>query len=449
VRQGTTWSQQAYLKSASPHIFQQFGYSVAIAGETIAVGTPFDNLFASDAGSVTVFTRHGGSWSQQAVLLASNAQGGDRFGFSVALDGDTLLAGAVAEDSGATGVDGNQADESISASGAVYAFVRSGTSWSQQAYLKASNTDQGDWFGYSTSVSGDTAVVGAAFESSAATGVDGDGGDDTKTFAGAAYVFVRSGASWSQQAYLKASNTGPHDQFGESVSVVGDAIVVGAGRENSRTTGINGLQENESAPDAGAAYAFVRESGTWSQLAYIKASNTGTDDTFGFSSALSGDRLVVGAFNEDSSATGIDGPDNNETPTSGAAYVFDLGLDPWITLGSGLAGVGGVPALAGTGPLVATSAGTLELSGAAPSAFAMLFVSLGSTPAPFVCGTLVPVPILLQLPVATSGSGEVNLSWASWPGGLSGASLHFQYAIQDVAALCGVSLSHALRADVP
>jgi len=126
-----------------------------------------------------------------------------------------------------------------------------------------------------------------------------------------------------------------------------------------------------------------------------------------------------------------------------------VGAEPWTDLGNGLAGVAGIPALVGTGPLTAGSAGALTLTNAAPSSVCALFVSLSSAPAPFKCGTLVPVPVALQLTLVTNGSGALPLAWGSWPNGLSGASLYFQYAIADGAAVCGTALSNAVRADVP
>ncbi|TDJ68499.1 MAG: hypothetical protein E2O39_13155 [Planctomycetota bacterium] len=140
--------------------------------------------------------------------------------------------------------------------GAAYVFVRSGTSWSQEAYLKASNTDVGDEFGWSVTVSGDMVVVGAIREDSDSTGVNGNQNDNSDIEAGAAYVFVRSGTSWSQAAYLKASNTDADDRFGSSVSVSGDTVVVGARLEDSNAMGVNGNHGNNTAPDAGAAYVF-------------------------------------------------------------------------------------------------------------------------------------------------------------------------------------------------
>jgi len=113
------------------------------------------------------------------------------------------------------------------------------------------------------SVSGDTVVVGAWDEDSNATGVDGNQGDNSASNAGAAYVFVRSGAAWTQQAYLKASNTEAGDEFGYSVSVSGDTVVVGAMAEDSIANGVNGTETDNSAPSAGAAYVFVRSGATW------------------------------------------------------------------------------------------------------------------------------------------------------------------------------------------
>jgi hypothetical protein len=264
--------------------------------------------------------------AQQAYLKASNTGYGDSFGYSVAVSGDTVVVGAYGENSSATGVNGNQSDNSATFSGAAYIFVRNGATWSQQAYLKASNTGGGDSFGISVSVSGDTVVVGASGEGSSATGVNGNQSDNSSGGSGAAYVFVRNGATWSQQAYLKASNPGAGDAFGESVSVSGGTVVVGAPLERSSATGVNGNQSDNSAAYSGAAYVFVRNGTSWSQQAYLKASNTERErygDWFGMSVSVSGDTVVVGAYTEDSSATGVNGNQlDNSAPDSGAAYVF-------------------------------------------------------------------------------------------------------------------------------
>jgi hypothetical protein len=182
----------------------------------------------------------------------------------VAISGETVVVGAREEDSNATGVNGNQSDNSAHASGAAYVFVRSGTSWSQQAYLKASNAEEDDQFGQSVAISGETVVVGAVGERSNATGVNGDQSDNSISGAGAAYVFVRSGTSWSQQAYLKASNTLAIDidnpeQFGFSVAISGETVVVGAPYEHNNATGVNGngYNRDETANSSGAAYVFT------------------------------------------------------------------------------------------------------------------------------------------------------------------------------------------------
>jgi hypothetical protein len=238
-------------------------------------------------------------------------------------------------------VNGDQTSNSATISGAAYVFVRNGTTWTQQAYLKASNTHAGDYFGNSVAVSGDTVVVGAGGEGSSARGVNGDQTSNSATISGAAYVFVRNGTTWTQQAYFKASNTDAGDGFGVSVAVSGDTVVVGAYAEDSSARGVNGDQSNNIATDSGAAYVFVRIGTNWTQQAYLKASNTGgvvswggNGDNFGNSVAVSGGTVVVGAYAEDSSARGVNGNQNNNSARdSGAAYVFaGVGLGPTLAL---------------------------------------------------------------------------------------------------------------------
>jgi hypothetical protein len=353
VRSGTTWSQEAYLKGSNTESWDRFGGAVSVSGDTVVVGAVSESSnatgvdgnqgdnSASGSGAAYVFVRSGTTWSQQAYLKASNTGVGDSFGTSVSVSGDTVVIGTEKEDSNATGVDGNQADNSALESGAAYVFARSGTNWNQQAYLKASNTEAGDHFGAfgSVSVSGDTVVVGASGEDSNATGVDGNQGDNSTSFAGAAYIFVRNATTWSQQAYLKASNTHAggqsSDEFGNVVSVSGDKVVVGAWGESSNATGVNGNQSDNSAGTSGAVYLFVRSGTTWSQQAYLKASNTGVNDYFGRSVSVSGDTVVVGAFGEDGNATGVNANQgDNNALDAGAAYVFDL-ASPLKTFCSG------------------------------------------------------------------------------------------------------------------
>ena len=333
--------QAAYLKASNTESSDWFGVSVAISGDTIVVGADDERSAAtgvnggqsdnsaSYSGAAYVFERSGVSWSQQAYLKASNTEMHDSFGASVAISGDTIVVGAWGESSAATGVNGDQSDNSAWRSGAAYVFERSGVSWSQQAYLKASNTEMDDSFGVSVAISGDTIVVGARQEDSAATGVNGDQSDNSAKWSGAAYVFERSGVSWSQQAYLKASNTDASDFFG-SVAISGDTIVVGAWGEPSAATGVNGDQSDNSAKSSGAAYVFERSGVSWSQQAYLKASNTEAEDSFGSNVAISGDTIVVGAWREESAATGVNGDQSdNSGLRSGAAYVFERSGGAW------------------------------------------------------------------------------------------------------------------------
>ena len=323
--------QDAYLKPAVAGTSGgRFGTSVAISGDTAVVGAPSEDGGGPDSGAVTVFVRSGGTWVQQAYLKASNADVGDQFGTAVAISGDTIVVGAPAERSAATGVNGDQLDNTSVVAGAAYVFVRSGATWTQQAYLKASNTEGGDAFGNAVAISQDTIVVAAYGERSNGTGVDGNQLDNSFGYAGAAYVFARSGATWSQQAYLKASNTGSNDNFGWSVGVSGDIAVVGAWKEESASAGVGGDQTDDSLHNAGAAYVFERSGATWNQAAYLKASNPGFDDQFGRSVAVSGETVVVGAPEERSTATGVDGDQGDDTGGDrGAAYVFTRSGAVW------------------------------------------------------------------------------------------------------------------------
>jgi hypothetical protein len=270
-------------------------------------------------------------------LKAPNAGEDDRLGrgdplvgvtMAISADGNTLAVSTPHEDSAAVGVNGNQGDESAWDAGAVYVFIRSGNRWTHQAYIKASNTQSSDSFGFAIALSGDgnTLAVGATLEDSGARGVNGNQADNSAQSAGAAYVFVRTGTSWAQQAYIKASNADAGDQFGWSIALShdGNTLAVGAQSEASMTMGVNGNQDDNSAADAGAAYVFARSGAIWTQQAYVKPSNAQAADRFGFSITLSGDgnTLAVGSYDEDGSATGVNGASDEGAPNSGAAYVF-------------------------------------------------------------------------------------------------------------------------------
>ena len=255
---------------------------------------------------------------------------------SISRDGALLAGGAHFEDSTATGVNGNQADNGADNSGAAYVFARAGTAWRQQAYLKASNTQRNDQFGFAVALSGDgnTLAVTANFEDSAATGVNGNQADNSAEDSGAVYVFTRNGATWAQQAYIKSSNTGVEDRFGFSVALSddGSTLAVGAINEDSVATGINGNQADNSAQASGAVYLFTRRGTAWSQDTYVKASNTQAGDLFGFCVTLSSDGNTLGVcgYDEDSSAQGINGDQaSNAAAGSGAAYVFARSGGAW------------------------------------------------------------------------------------------------------------------------
>ena len=340
--------QQAYLKASNSAALDTFGYPVAVDGNTVVVGARSEDSNATgvngnqasnsagNSGAAYVFVRSGAVWSQQAYLKASNTEAGDAFGASLAISGDVIVVGAPLEDSNATGVNGNQASNGATDSGAAYVFVRPGGVWSQQAYLKASNTggaglgNLGDLFGHCVAVSGDTVAVGAPGEDSGATGVNGNQTSNGAAGSGAAYVFVRSGAVWRQQAYLKASNTEGNDEFGFSIAISGNTVLAGARGESSDATGVKGTQTSNGAAGSGAAYVFVRSGAVWSQQAYLKASNTDVGHEFGLSLAVSGDAAVVGAWGKSSNATGVNGtPTNNSTWSAGAAYIFVRSGSVW------------------------------------------------------------------------------------------------------------------------
>lgn len=249
------------------------------ATTTINISVQMDRLIQNY--KVVVTRQAAGDFAQQAYIKASNTQTNDFFGYALAISGDTLAVGVKDEDSGTVGIN-TTSNESATDSGAVYVFKRSGTTWLQEAYIKSSNSETKDRFGISVGVSGDTLVVGSDFEDSDATGVDGvqtNASAGVNFNAGAAYVFSRSGSTWSQQAYLKAFNTGAADRFGISVAIDGETIVVGSGGEGSNTSGINSTP-NDAAATAGAVYVFTRSGAIWTQQAYIKASNPDAGDYF-------------------------------------------------------------------------------------------------------------------------------------------------------------------------
>jgi hypothetical protein len=215
---------------------------------------------------VYVFTRSGTAWRQQAYLKTLNQEQADSTGVQVALsdDGNTLAAGSLDEDCLYPGVDpvDCHADRPFDTSaGAAYVFVRDGATWSQQAFIKASNAGVTDWFGSRLALSGDgnTLAVSASLEDSVAQGIGGRQADNTAFEAGAVYFFTRRGKLWVQEAYVKGSNTEAYDEFGSTVALSRDGrtMAVTARGEDSQATGVNGDEKDNSAAEAGAVYVFT------------------------------------------------------------------------------------------------------------------------------------------------------------------------------------------------
>ncbi|MEI7658591.1 MAG: immunoglobulin domain-containing protein [Phycisphaerae bacterium] len=263
-----------------------FGASIAIAGDTMAIGAPRDNIgSAIDQGSVRIMLRRGGQWGAQATLVASDGAAGDRFGTSVAIEGDTIVVGAAGDDALApAGAD----------SGSAYVFTRSGSMWTQQSKLTASDAAPGAAFGQAVGLSGDSVVVGAPQSPSAE---------------GAAYVFTRAGTAWSQQARVVASDRAVGDSFGASVALVGDDLAVGSP-----------LDDGAAGVDQGSVYVFGRSGGSWSQRQRLVASDAAAGDAFGSSVAMLDGLIAVGSPSDDIGASA----------NQGSVSLFARSASTWI-----------------------------------------------------------------------------------------------------------------------
>ena len=294
IRSGTSWSQQAILTASDSVNGARYGESVSISsdGTYVIVGAPYDTPSSlSNAGSSYVYIRSGTSWTQQAKLVTSDIQGGDTAGFHVTIsgDGNYAMMGAHQEDTGGYNA------------GAAYVFIRSGTSWSQQAKLVSSDLQASDAFGFGVSLSSDGtyAIIGAyASYSSADPWVD----------EGSAYIFIRSGTSWSQQAKLVATDGQAGDDFGWNVDISNDGshAIVGAPEEDAGGT------------NAGAAYVFKRSGTSWSQVKKLQSSDLQAFDRYGRDVALSNDGTfgIVGAYQER-------GGSGDSYSGGGAVYIYE------------------------------------------------------------------------------------------------------------------------------
>jgi uncharacterized repeat protein (TIGR01451 family) len=342
VRSGTTWSEQQKLVPSDGSSDDSFGFAVSISGDTVLAGAYLDDVSGlADAGSAYVLVRSGATWTEQRHLGAWDNVAGDDFGASVAMSGDTVVVGSYLDDTPG-GAD----------AGSAYVFVRSGTAWIEQQKLFASDGAAGDTFGLSVSLSGDTLVVGARYDDTA-------GGVDT----GSAYVFVRSGNTWTEQQKLLPSDAAADDLFGSSVSLAGDTVAIGAV-----------FDDTPGGVDAGSAYVFVRSGTTWTEQQKILASDGLAGDFFGYAAAISADTLVVGAITHDT-ASGVD---------AGSAYVFVRSGTTWteqqkLLPADGLTGDFFGYAVSIAGDALVSGAPSHDLPAVANAGSAYVFVRSGTT----------------------------------------------------------------------
>jgi hypothetical protein len=301
---GTTWVQEAKIVASDRSPDDWFGTSVSISGDYVVVGAYLkdDNATTMNTGAAYIFKRTGTAWNQEAKIVATNGAEEDRFGYSVAISGDYALVGAYNESEDAA------EDNTQISSGSAYIFKRTGTVWAQETKIVASDRDTYDQFGWSVALSGDYAIVGAPFE----------GDNPSLASAGAAYVFKRSGTTWTQETKVVASDRAENDEFGTSVAISGDYAIVGAAYEDEDATDMN------TQADAGSAYIFKRAGTAWAQEAKIVAFDRAEGDNFGTSVSISNDYAIVGAYVEDEDAAST-----NPLPDAGSAYIFKRTGTTW------------------------------------------------------------------------------------------------------------------------
>ncbi|MCF7794577.1 MAG: hypothetical protein K9N09_11230 [Candidatus Cloacimonetes bacterium] len=266
------WIEQQKILASDGFTDDFFGNSVAIDGDYAVVGAPVDDDNGSISGSVYIFKRINDVWTEQVKLTPSDGEEGDIFGNSVAIDGDNIIVGA------------NWSDDNGFHSGSAYIFHRSGNTWTEVTKLTASNGGDWDEYGYSVSISGDYAVVGAY--KNEVNGIQ----------TGSAYVYKKSGRNWFEQTRLNSFHSEEGELFGFSVSIDGPYIIVGA--YDYDYTGFN------------PSYIFHRIGDVWYEQAHLLPDDTGAY-CFGKSVAISGDYAIIGAY-----------ADNINGTRSGSAYIF-------------------------------------------------------------------------------------------------------------------------------
>lgn len=294
---GTNWSEQAKLAASDAALGAgaNFGWSVALDGDTALISAYRGTHNGTRTGSVYVFTFDGTNWSEQAKLTASDGAAFDLFGNSVALDGNTALIGA-REDS-----------DIVFNSGSAYVFTFDGTSWNQQAKLTARDGALGDSFGISVALDGTTAIIGAYLD------------DDNGGSSGSAYVFSFDGTNWNEQAKLTASDGAVSHLFGGSVDLIGNTALIGA------------IGDADNGSSSGSAYVFTFDGTNWIEQK-LTASDGASGDEFGFSVALDGNTALIGAWGDDDKGS-----------ASGSAYLFTFDGSNWaeqakLTASDGIAG---------------------------------------------------------------------------------------------------------------
>ena len=331
----TTGGVVTYVKPSDTHVGMAFGRALAVSGNTLAVGAPDDKSTGSgpqtgempigtiDAGAVFVYL-HGDKWRREVALKPPLEQPMMKFGAAVALTGDTLVVGAPGE----SGI-----DMKSDSAGAAFVYVRNGDVWTQQAYLKASDAAVGDQFGSSVAIT--SGVTAGGVTTTIAVGAPGASGPNNAPRAGAVYVFVRTGPGpqWTQQAMPHPTNPKGNNEFGASVSLSGDTLVVGAPLEDSGATGVNPSSTGSTVADSGAAFVFTRNGNTWPQSAYIKAPTAVSFVNFGSRVAVAGNYLAISAPRDGGGARGIDaGPGSPPLPSSGAVVLYQRNGNSWTHL---------------------------------------------------------------------------------------------------------------------
>lgn len=291
-RNGTTWEQRIKLSAGDPEQDGFFGADVAITKGKIAIGADGADVGGvPNAGAVYVYIRSGKTWYQNIKLIASDLQPDALLGSSVDIDGNTLIAGAP------------EPGSYLVRPGAAYIFSHNGgKNWRQAAKLVSDTTTEGDYFGQSVAIEGGTAVVGAVYQDITPKDKNNPTGLTIKD-AGAVFVFSQRGSNWQQKAKLVAQDASPFDNFGESVAIDNNLIVVGAASDDP--IGMNA---------AGSSYVFRYNEGKWQQLNKLVTFAPAAEDALGKSVAISGDTIIIGAT----------GRDANQYRNAGAALTFSL-----------------------------------------------------------------------------------------------------------------------------